>query len=220
MVYRLLIFLIFFNINFSYANIIYDKNEITITELEIDKYIDFYEANYKKNISNNQAIKNIVLIKRTINFLFENNPDFMLVLDKNILSEFSEDITKDENFLNFIRFQKIRYEFINEYFQFNFNVNDLKKVFSAFDDLKLPLSKNNCLTIEKLHKIELDEYFLESFFENLRENPQKITTIIDNESYDICINERLFKTIEYEIFKYIEIKTEGDFDKFIYGKIN
>ena len=220
MVFKLLIFLIFFNINFSHANIIYDKNEITITELEINKYINFYEINYKKNISNNQAIKNIVLIKRTINFLFENNPDFMMVLDKNILSEFPEDITRDENFLNFLRFQKIRYEFINEYFKFNFNVEDLEKVFSTFDDLKLPLSKNNCLTIEKLHKIKIDKYFLESFFESLKENPKRITTIIDNELYDICINEKLFKTIEYEIIKYIEIKTEEDFDKFIYGKTN
>ena len=220
MVFRLLVLLIFFNINTSYPNIIYDKNKITITEIEINKYIDFYKTNYDKKISNNIAIKNIVLIKKTINYLKKNNPDFILELDKNILSEFGKDITTDQSIFNFLRFQKIRNEFINEYFKFKFNIKDLEKIISNFKDLKLPISINNCLTIENLHNVKSDGYFLESFFESLIDNQKKITTIINNTTYEICINENLFKIIEYEIFKYIEAKTENDFDNFIYGKIN
>ena len=220
MVFRLLFLLIFFNISTSYPNIIYDKNKITITEIEINKYIDFYKTNYDKKISNNIAIKNIVLIKKTINYLKKNNPDFILELDKNILSEFGKDITTDQSIFNFLRFQKIRNEFINEYFKFKFNIKDLEKIISNFKDLKLPISINNCLTIENLHNVKSDEYFLESFFESLIDNQKKITTIINNTTYEICINENLFKIIEYEIFKYIEAKTENDFDNFIYGKIN
>ena len=220
MVFRLLVLLIFFNISTSYPNIIYDKNKITITEIEINKYIDFYKTNYDKKISNNIAIKNIVLIKKTINYLKKNNPDFILELDKNILSEFGKDITTDQSIFNFLRFQKIRNEFINEYFKFKFNIKDLEKIISNFKDLKLPISINNCLTIENLHNVKSDGYFLESFFESLIDNQKKITTIINNTTYEICINENLFKIIEYEIFKYIEAKTENDFDNFIYGKIN
>ena len=37
-------------------------------------------------------------------------------LDKNIKSEFNKDIFNDQSILNFVRFQKIRNEFITEYF--------------------------------------------------------------------------------------------------------
>ena len=45
----------------------------------------------------------------------------MIILDQNIKTEFGEKITEDQNFFNFIRFQKIRNEFISKYFQNNFD---------------------------------------------------------------------------------------------------
>ena len=219
MAYKLLIILLLI-FKTSYSNIIYDKNENSVTELELNTYIELYKNSFEQNLTKNKALKDIILIKNTIHSLEIENPDFISELDEILRLQFKNFEDKTSIIKDFLRFQKIRNEFISNYFQNEFNTEDLKIIFLSMNEMNFPISKNNCLTIEKLHKIELDEYFLESFFENLRENPQKITTIIDNESYDICINERLFKTIEYEIFKYIEIKTEGDFDKFIYGKIN
>ena len=75
--------------------------------------------------------------------------------------EFGKEIFNNQFLKNFLRFQKIRNEFISEYFQNKFNIEDLKIIFSSnFEmNLKLPISKNNCLTIEKLHELNEDKYF-------------------------------------------------------------
>jgi len=220
MVFRLLILIFLLSMKIGYANIIYDKNEITITKIEMDNYKNLYKTNFDNEISNNEAIKNIVLIKKTISFLIKNNPNFLSVLDKNIKLEYGNEIFDNQVVLDFVRFQKIRNEFISEYFQNIFSIEDLKIIFSNFDNLKLPISKNNCLTIEKLHEVNSDRIFMESFFNKLKNKKQKITTIINNELYEVCLDNKSFKIIENEIIKFIENITEDDFDKFIYRKNN
>jgi len=86
--------------------------------------------------------------------------------------------------------------------------------------VRLPISKNNCLTVEKIYEFKNDKNFIESFFEFLRNKNQRITTSINNELFDICLDNKSFKIIESEIIKFIENKTEDDFDKFIYRKNN
>lgn len=220
MVYRLLILIFFMGIKIGYTNVIYDKNEIIITEIDLNNYKELYKKNFGSDISNNVAIKNIVLIMKTLSFLKINNPDFFSILDQNIKLEYGDKIFDNQSLLNFIRFQKIRNEFISEYFQNIFSIEDLEIIFTSFDNLKLPISKNNCLTIEKLHDVSNDKNFIESFFNNLRKKNLKITTSINEELYEVCLNDKLFNNIESEIIKFIENKTEDDFDKFIYRKNN
>lgn len=220
MVYRLLIFIFFLWINHSYANIIYDKNEIIVTDIEINIYKNLYKNNLRNEISDNKAIKNIVLTKKTINYLLKNNPNFISVLDQNIKLEYGERVFDNQNLLNFIRFQQIRNEFISEYFQNVFSMEDLKIIITKFDNLELPLSKNGCLTIEKMYKFNNDKNFLESFFKNLRNKSLKITTSINNNFYEVCMNNKLYKNIETEIIKYITNQTDKEFDKFIRSKNN
>jgi len=220
MVYKLLILIFFLGIKIGYANVIYDKNEIIITEIELNNYKELYKNNFGTDISNNIAIKNIVLIVRTIRFLKINNPDFISILDQNIKLEYGEKIFNNQETLSFIRFQKIRNEFISEYFQNIFSIQDLEIIFTNFDSLKLPISKNNCLTIEKLYDVKNDRNFIESFFKKIRKQNIKITTSINEELYEVCLSDKLFNNIEIEIIKFIESKTEDDFDKFIYGKNN
>jgi len=220
MVYKLLILIFLLGLKIGYSNVIYDKNEIIITEIELNNYKELYKNNFGSDISNNIAIKNIVLIMKTLNFLELNNPDFISILDQNIKLEYSDKIFNNQELLNFIRFQKIRNEFISEYFQNIFSIEDLEIIFTNFDSLKLPISKNNCLTIEKLYDVSNDKNFLESFFKNLRKKDLKITTSINEELYEVCLNDKLSNNIESEIIKFIENKTEDDFDKFIYKKNN
>ena len=106
MAYKLFIILLLF-FKTSYSNIIYDKNEISVTEFELNTYIELYKNSFNQNLNKNKAIKDIILIKNTINFLENNNPDFISELDeilklqfKNI--EFEKSIIKD-----FLRFQKL-----------------------------------------------------------------------------------------------------------------
>ena len=71
--------------SFVYSNIIYDKNEITITDIEINKYIKIYQNSYGDNLTINKALKDIVLMKKTVNFLDKNNPEYMLILNEKII---------------------------------------------------------------------------------------------------------------------------------------
>ena len=220
MVYKLLLFVIIFTIKTAYSNIIYDKNNIIITEIEMNSYVNLFNDNAGNSISKNEAIKNIVLIKRTIKFLEKNNSNYLSNLDILIEKEYTIEIFNDQVILDFIRFQKIKNEFISEYFIKNFNIKDLINIFSNFDNLRIPISKNNCLTIEKLHDVRNDEQFVKNFFENLKNNQQNFEIMIDNEIYNACINAGLFSNLEKEIIKYIQNKTEKDFNNFIYGKAN
>ena len=220
MVFRALLFIFLLTIKIGYSNIIYDKNNILITDIEMKNYLNLYENNFGTSISKNEAIKNIVIIKNTINFLQKNNPNYLSNLDILIEKEYTKKIFNDQVSLYFIRFQKIRNEFISEYFNNEFDIKDLKNIFSNFDNLRIPISKNDCLTIEKLHDVRNDDQFVKSFFENLKNNQQNFKIAIDNEIYNTCINAKLFSSLEKEIIKFIQNKTEKDFNEFIYGKAN
>ena len=220
MAYKLLFLIFIFIANISYSNIIYDKNNIVITDIEIENYIGLYQNNNAIRITKNKAIKNIVLMKQTINFLLKNNSEFMKILDQNIKNEFGEKIIKDQNTFNFIRYQKIRNEFISEYFQNNFNIKDLEIIFSNFDNLKIPISKNKCLTIDKVYTFNNEKSFIKSFYNNLKSGQKKFEIMINNEYYDACINDKSYKNIENLVIQFIESRTEKNFNEFIYRKIN
>ena len=206
--------------NEAFSNIIYYKNDILITDIELNKFLNLNETNYGNKVTMNKAIKEIVLMKKTVNYLLKNNPEFMSVIDQRIKQDFGEKIINDQFLNNYFRFQRIRNEFISDYFINDFNFENLKLIYSSLPELKLPLSKNNCLTIEKLHKVNNDEIFLLSFFENFKKNEKNFKTTIDNIHYDVCINEKLFIQIESVVINYIRDKTQKEFDEFIYRKIS
>ena len=218
MVYRILILIFLLSIKIGYTNVIYDKNEIIITQIELNNYKELYKNNFGRDITNNIAIKNIVLMMETISFLKINNPDFILNLDKNIKLDYGEEIFENQNILNFIRFQQIKNEFISEYFLNIFSIKDLEIIFANFDSIKLPISKNNCLTIEKLYDLSNDKIFIESVFKKIKKKNLKITTLINEELYEVCLSDKLFNNIEREIIEYIEKEIEDDFNRFVREK--
>ena len=221
MAYKIIFLLIFtFVSNLSYSKIIYDKNNVIITDIEVRNYININKNRNGVKISKNKAIKNIVLMKETIGFLLEYNAEFMQVLDQNIEKEFGNKIYNDKSLLNYVRFQKIRNEFISEYFQNNFSIQDLEIIFLNFDTFQIPISKNNCLTIDKFHTFNNDKNLIKNIFDILKNRERKFEIIIDNQTYHACINNKLYNDIEKQVVKHIENKTEKSFNEFIYSKIN
>lgn len=220
MVFKIILITLLSFSKISYSSIVYDKNNISINEIEIDNYIKLYENNYQEKLDNNKAIKDIVLMKNTINFLLKKNPVFMAELDKNINMEYGDSIFENSMFLNFLRFQKIRNEFILEYFNNQFSLEELEIVLSSLNDFKVPISKNNCMTIEKLHQINDDKSFISDFFKNLKTNQKNFKIKINNNNYHICMSNEDYSEIENLIINYIKNKTEAEFNQFIYGKIN
>ena len=217
MVFRLILVIFLFFFKTAFSNIIYDKDGITITNLELNRYIEIYQNNFGINLSKNKAIKNISLMKKLINFLSINNPDFINSLDQNIEIQFGKNIFNNTTLLDFLRFQKTKNEFISEYYQNKFNIEDLELIFLSLKEFKLPISITDCLTIENLHEVSEDKYFIKKFFLNFKNNRQNYETIINNITYDVCINSEILKKIEQNIINYIDSKIESDFNKFVYG---
>ena len=218
MVCKLVIIVLILISKISFSNVIYDKNEILITEIELNQYIDLYKNTYNVDLKKNKAVKNIVLLKQTINSLMENNKILLEKLDNKIKLEYGNEIFETQIIVDFIRYNKIRNEFITNFFINNFEINDLKLIFASLEELKLPVSKDNCILIDKIKDLKNDDIFLSSFFENFKNNNNNFQTKINNQLYSVCINEVTYKKIENMIINYIEIKTQNDFNKFIYGK--
>ena len=86
MPYKILCILIIFIFTNTFLDIIYDKNEISVTDFEVNSYINYMKKTMAA-LEINKAIKDLVLIKKTIKFLFINNPKFMEILDNNIKQE-------------------------------------------------------------------------------------------------------------------------------------
>ncbi len=221
MVYRLIkysiIFIFLLPLNL-FSNVVYDKNDILITNLDLDNYKQLYYENYGRNINNSTAIKNIVIIKNVIEHFKKNNPYFLKKLDEVLTIEIGNEMMNKAIVRDYMRYFKIRNEFINEFYNTKFKVSDLKIIFNFYEKIELPISDNNCLTMIKIIDFKNNNKFIENFYKNLREGKRKFKTIIDNENYDICIDSKTYQIIEKEILTYIEFKTKKDFEKFVYDQ--
>tara|TARA_B100000963_G_scaffold64102_1_gene52061 strand:- start:9098 stop:9715 length:618 start_codon:yes stop_codon:yes gene_type:complete len=200
----------------SYSNIIYDKNDIIITEIDLEYYNKIYSENFGKIQNKSAAIKDIVVIKKLIKNFKTKNPLFLQKIDEILNDEFSNEMMDIPIIKDFMRYFKIKNEFIVEFYNTKFNITDLKNIFDSFEKIELPISKNKCLTF--LRQVDLKENinFLDNFYLNLRKEDKKYEVRIDNEIYDVCIDSRVNKVFEQNILNYIDMKTSDDFKKFVY----
>ena len=184
-----------------YSNIVYDKNDIVISNIDLNYYTQLYFENFGEEINKSNAIKNIVIIKNLINNFKKNNPDFLIQIDNVLIKEYGNKKMNIQMVKDFVRYFKIKNEFIYEYYYSRFNVKDLEY---------------NCLTMLKLNNFKGNKEFLNNFYENLKKEIKKYEVTIDNIRYDVCINSKNYKLIESSILKYIDSKTKDEFKKFVY----
>lgn len=221
MAFRIILTL-FFSLFLNQLNskIIYDKDGISINSLEMKEYKKIFFENNNFELSDQAAKKNVILMKKIIRILLKENPEYINEIDTIIKSQNNFETLSDELKLNFMRFSKIRSEFIVNYFQNNFSIKDLEEILSNFNEIKLPISKNNCLTIIRLNNFANNDEFYNGLFKKIQNNSIEIEVNLENQKFDVCLNSQNFKFIESEVIKYIEEKTKDDFNKFIYEKIN
>ena len=214
----ILFLILIFHQNIILANIVYDKDSILITEIELDEFKKLYFQNKKKELNKLKAIKEIVLIKKTISQLEEKQPNFLKTLDKYIIDEFGENKFNNPIIRDFLRYFKIRNEFIIQYFNDELKIDDVEFTLNSFSELNMPLSNNGCKTINNYMNLKNNREFIESFYENLKKNQRNFEIKVENEKFNVCINEKNFSIIEEKLINYIEIKTEKRFKAFIYEK--
>ena len=207
----------FIKIN-SHANVIYDKNNIIISELDIVYYKEFYFKKYNEEILDSKALKNLVMIKNLIISLEYNNPDFIKNIDLEISKEIGNKNINSKTVIDIIRYFKTKNVFVTNYFNNEFKRDELGEIFSNFNTMELPISNNNCLTMNRLINFKNNKEFYDIFFKNLKNDKKVYEVTIDNKKVNICMNQKNNQIIQGEIFKYIELKIQKEFDEFVYAQ--
>ena len=202
----------------SYSNVLYEKNNLIITEIDVNVYQQLYKNSYNREINKANSIRDLVLINNVIQNLELNNAEFIDKIDSEISIRYGESSLKEDGTKNFLRFSRIRDEFIINYFQNELNLIELNNIFNQFDNLDLPISIDNCLIIKEVLNLKDNEEFIESFFNNLKKNTREFRITINKIPFKVCINEEMYQTIEKIIVEYIQIKTADEFEAFVYEK--
>lgn len=211
------LFFFFIYLN-SYAKVIYDKNDIIISELDLVIYKKFHYERFKEEISDSKALKKLVMLNNLIISLEINNPDFIKKIDMEILRETGDDNIKSKTILDIVRFFKTKNFFVISYFNNEFKLYELEEVFNKFKTLELPLSDNDCLTIIKLVDLKNNKEFYEVFFNNLNKEKKLYEISFEDKKMSVCLNQKNYEIIQEQIFKYIELKIQKDFDEFVYAQ--
>ena len=212
------VFLSIFFYHYSYSNVLYEKDNLVITEIDVNVYQQLYKDNYNLDINKSNSIRDLVLINNVIQHLEINNAEFVDKIDTEISMRYGENYLKEDGTRNFLRFSRIRDEFIINYFQNKLNLIELNNIFNQFDSLDLPISIDNCLIIKEVVDLKDNEEFIESFFNNLKKNTREFEVIINKSKFKVCINETMYQTIEKLIVEYIQVKTAEEFETFVYEK--
>ena len=212
------IFLSVFLYHHSYSNVLYEKDNLIITEIDVNFYQQLYKNSYNLEINKANSIRDLVLINNVIQYLEINNAEFIDKIDLEVSMRYGQNSLKENGTRNFLRFSRIRDEFIINYFQNKLNLDEVKKIFSQLDSLNLPISIDNCLIISEVLNLKNNEEFIESFFNNLKKNTREFEVIINKSKFKVCINEAMYQTIEKLIVEYIQVKTAEEFETFVYEK--
>ena len=165
-------------------------------------------------MSTNKAIKRLVLQKKILRNLKKNDYQYLNKIDQ----EISNEIYENKFLRDFVRFKKIKNEFIIDYYNNNLNLTKFKEIIGTFTEIKLPISNNNCLTIIDFIDLKNNQSFQENFFSNLKNNTNNYSIVIDEKSYQICMDSKYLKEIDSIIIGYIENQIEETFNDFIYNR--
>jgi len=206
-----------YSINLN-AKILYDKSGIIITDLDLNNYINLSTQLDQIKLDKNKAIKNLVLQKKIIKDLELNNIQYLATIDQQILMEFGQDNFNNIFIRDFIRFKKVKDEFIFEYYNNELDFIKFKKIIESITELKLPISNNNCLTILDFIDLKNNISFQKNYYKNLKNKTANFEVMINDQLFQVCINNQILKQIDNIIIKYIELQIENSFKSLIYGK--
>ena len=213
----ILIPIFMYSINLN-AKILYDKSGIIITDLDLNNYINLSSQLDQIKLDKNKAIKNLVLQKKIIKDLELNNIQYLATIDQQILMEFGQDNFNNIFIRDFIRFKKFKDEFIFEYYNNDLDFIKFKNILESLSELRLPISNNKCLTILDFIDLKNNISFQENYYKNLKNKTADYEVMINNQLFQVCINNQILIEIDKIIVRYIEMQIEDSFKSLIYGK--
>ena len=197
-----------------YANIIYEKSDILITDLEVEVFINFFIDDY--SLKENEAIKQIYLIKRLVKNLKKFDPQYLKNIDTAINSE-QDQLLENEPLYNALRFNIIRNDFIIDYIINYLSIEDLNIIFQDYNEVKIPISQNGCLIYSDMISISNNENLIRFIYNLITQNNNLNNSISINEkSYSICIDKNIYQKINNIVFDHIKVETKTDFENYLY----
>jgi len=202
--------------NFAHSEILYDKEGIIISNIDIHIYKEFYKNLYKNEISTEKSIKDVILIKKLIQRLKNKNPSLLERIDQQININTKNKTTYEENLKDYDRFLIIKNDMINEYYLNNFSLDEMEIILSKINNLKISLSINSCLTIEKIVNAEEISELPSLIFKKIKGNNDIVLININNKNYQICLNDNLYSILQWEISEYINIQIEKNLKEILY----
>jgi len=217
MVYKYLIFILLFIYNVSLSEIIYDKQKIVITKNDLEIFKSFYKTEYNIDINDQDALKKYTLNLKKINKLDQSNNNIRNDIDKIIELKFNNENLKIEPVRVFIFYNEIQNEFINEYFINNFYYSDFRIVAKNFDNTKVGISINQCLTIDRFIELDENTIFLDKIYNFIKNKDSKILIELNVNKYEVCITDPVVRKIEKSIYLYIKKKIEEDLLKYLHS---
>lgn len=198
-----------------YSKILLEKNEIIITNYDLEIFLNNKYTNISQNTNQTQALKKIYLIKKTLNKIREKNPIYMSSLDK----ELKLDNKQTKNFSDeILRYSKITENLVKDYLINNLKLEDITLAISQSDEILVSLSSNKCFTISELINIKEIENFDQQYYEKIKDPNYYLTYEFNSNNYEICLDNNVNKKIEINLLSNIEKKIEKDLYKYIYEK--
>ena len=82
----------------------------------------------------------------------------------------------------------------------------------------MPISNNNCLTILDFIDLRNNASFQENYFNNLKNKTSDYTALINDQLFQVCVNNKIIQYIDKSIVEYIETQIQDSFNELIYGK--
>ena len=211
------LFMICFISFISYASeIVYNKNNILITKQDVHQYkLIKKDINYSND---NIIIKEIVLIKRTIDTLKNKNPKYYEQVMSQITSRNLYIDKVDQNFLNeYFFYVNVQNDIAREFMLNKFEKNQIKIIFKN-KNITFGLSQNECLTIFKT--IPIDELNTDEIYKILNREIVnfQFKKKFENSLLDVCLSEKITNEIIQLFNGYMLSNSREDFLKFIYEK--
>ena len=211
-----LLIIIFFSLNLKSSEIVYNKENILITKQDINQYkLIQNEVNYSND---NIIIKEIVLIKRTIDNLKNNNPKYYKQAMNNIKSQNINIGNVDQIFLEqYLFYINVRNDIAKEFMLNKFEKNQTRDIFKD-KDISLGLSNNNCMTI--FNTISIEDLDIEEYYKILNREiiNFQFEKNIESLIIDVCLSEKIINQIIQLFNNYMIDNSREDFLKFIYEK--
>ena len=203
----------FFLFSNSFASILFEKDNIIITENDIDIYQKSFLI--KNTLNQNQLIKEVFFIKKIISLLKKNKPEFIYAVD-NLLNIKS---SLEQNFiLDIERYIFIKNDLIKEYYQTKLNINDISLTIINLNNYRVPMSLNDCITIDLILDLNEVVNFDKLYYDYIKSPKQEIFYKKNNKNYKICIDQSMVTKLESELIKIISPKIDLELKKFIYEK--